>query len=90
MNNENSSTESGWEIASSMRENLSNTSIYNVRNMNSEEDRRQRIATAAYYRAKQRGFNSGDEIKDWLEAEKDIDMETIFPIRIDMAENDES
>lgn len=72
-----------------MRENLSNISVHNVRNMNSEEDRRQRIATAAYYRSKQRGFNSGDEIKDWLEAEKDMDMETIFPIKIDMTETDE-
>ncbi|TDI72834.1 MAG: DUF2934 domain-containing protein [Betaproteobacteria bacterium] len=36
-------------------------------------DRHRRIATAAYYRSKQRGFNNGDEIKDWIEAESEID-----------------
>ncbi len=29
-------------------------------------DRHEMIATAAYYRAKRRGFNNGDEIEDWL------------------------
>ena len=77
------------EYLSSMKENLRNTSVHNVRNMNSKEDRQQRIATAAYYRAERRGFNSGDEIQDWLEAEKDMDMETIFPIKIDMTETDQ-
>jgi HSP20 family protein len=77
------------EYLNSMKENLRNTSVHNVRNMNSKEDRQQRIATAAYYRAEQRGFNSGDEIQDWLEAEKDMDMETIFPIKIDMTETDQ-
>ncbi len=37
------------------------------------EDRQQMIATAAYYRAEKRGFNGGDEIQDWLEAEAQID-----------------
>ena len=37
------------------------------------EDRQQMIATAAYYRAEKRGFNSSDEIQDWLEAEAEID-----------------
>jgi HSP20 family protein len=79
------------EYLSSMKENLRNTSVYNVKNMNSKEDRQQRIATAAYYRAERRGFNSGNEIQDWLEAEKDMDMdmETIFPIKIDMTETDQ-
>lgn len=36
-------------------------------------DRHRRIATAAYYRSKRRGFNNGDEIKDWIEAESEID-----------------
>ena len=80
------------EYLSSMKENLRNTSVHIVRNMNSKEDRQQRIATAAYYRAERRGFNSGDEIQDWLKAEKeidmDMDMETIFPIKIDMTETD--
>ena len=77
------------EYLSSMKENLRNTSVHNVRNMNSKKERQQRIATAAYYRAERRGFNSGDEIQDWLEAEKDMDMETIFPIKIDMTETDQ-
>jgi hypothetical protein len=38
-----------------------------------EADRQQRIATAAYYRAEQRDFNSGNEMQDWLEAESEID-----------------
>jgi len=76
------------EYLSSMKENLRNTSVHNVRNMNSKEDRQQRIATAAYYRAERRGFNSGDEIQDWLEAEKDVDMEAISPIKIDITETD--
>jgi hypothetical protein len=36
-------------------------------------DRQEMIATAAYYRAENRGLNYGDEIQDWLEAEKEID-----------------
>lgn len=74
-------------IASIVKEYLRSASVHNVRNMNSEEDRQQRIATAAYYRAERRGFNSGDAIQDWLEAEADIDMETIFPIKIEMTES---
>ena len=77
------------EYLSSMKENLRNTPVHNIRNMNSKEDRQQRIATAAYYRAEQRGFNSGHEIQDWLEAEKDMDMESILPIKIDMTETDQ-
>ena len=77
------------EYLNSMKENLRNTSVHNVRNMNSKEDCQQRIATAAYYRAERREFKSGDEIQDWLEAEKDMDMETIFPIKIDMTETDQ-
>jgi len=36
-------------------------------------DRLKMIAEAAYYHAEKRGFQSGHEILDWLEAEKDID-----------------
>lgn len=32
----------------------------------------QLIATAAYYRAEQRGFAPGYELQDWLEAEREI------------------
>jgi DUF2934 family protein len=37
------------------------------------ELRRQRIATAAYYRAERRSFAGNRELEDWLEAEKEID-----------------
>ena len=37
------------------------------------EDRQEMIAIAAYYRAVQRGFNGGDAMQDWLEAEAEID-----------------
>lgn len=37
------------------------------------EDRQQMIATDAYYRAAQRGFDGGYEIKDWLKAEVEVD-----------------
>lgn len=36
-------------------------------------DRQEMIATAAYYRAENRGNNYSDEMQDWLEAEKEID-----------------
>jgi hypothetical protein len=31
------------------------------------------IATAAYYRAQRRGFRPGQEIEDWLAAEREVD-----------------
>ena len=37
------------------------------------DDRLRRIAEAAYYRAERRGFTSGSEDDDWLEAEREID-----------------
>ena len=36
-------------------------------------ERHSMIAEAAYYQAEKRGFQSGHEILDWLEAEKEID-----------------
>ncbi len=41
------------------------------------EDRFQQIAVAAYYRAERRGFAQGDELADWLEAEKEIDISPV-------------
>jgi hypothetical protein len=32
----------------------------------------QRVATAAYFRAQERGFSPGGELEDWLEAEREI------------------
>ena len=37
------------------------------------EERHRMIETAAYYRAEKRGFSDGDPVKDWLEAEREID-----------------
>ena len=37
------------------------------------EDRQQRIAEAAYWRAERRGFEPGRELDDWLEAEREVD-----------------
>jgi hypothetical protein len=31
-----------------------------------------RLATAAYYRAEQRGFSPGGELDDWLGAEREM------------------
>ncbi|WP_198683499.1 DUF2934 domain-containing protein [Peristeroidobacter agariperforans] len=35
-------------------------------------DRREMIATAAYFRAQKRGFEPGHELEDWYAAENDI------------------
>lgn len=40
---------------------------------NNEEERQLMISEVAYYRAEYRGFESGHEIEDWLEAEKQIE-----------------
>lgn len=34
--------------------------------------REQLIAEVAYYRAEQRGFEPGDDIRDWLDAEAEV------------------
>ncbi|HEV8109956.1 MAG TPA: DUF2934 domain-containing protein [Burkholderiales bacterium] len=38
----------------------------------SSEETRRRIAEAAYFRAKERGFEPGREIEDWVEAESEV------------------
>ena len=43
-----------------------------VRGTANAEDRHEMIAIAAYYRAERRGFNGGDAMLDWLEAEAEI------------------
>jgi hypothetical protein len=37
------------------------------------ESRAARIAEAAYWRAERRGFTAGQELDDWLAAEKEVD-----------------
>lgn len=39
----------------------------------SPDERRRRIAEAAYFRALQRGFRDGDPVEDWLVAEAEVD-----------------
>jgi hypothetical protein len=36
-------------------------------------ERRQRIAEAAYFRAERRGFKGGDPVADWIDAEHEVD-----------------
>lgn len=38
----------------------------------SAEEVRKRIAEAAYYRAKKRGFTPGHEVEDWVQAEAEV------------------
>jgi hypothetical protein len=38
----------------------------------SSEETRRRIAEAAYFRAKQRNFEPGHELEDWVEAESEV------------------
>jgi len=40
-----------------------------------DEARREMIATAAYFRAQQRGFQGGSPVDDWLVAETEIDSQ---------------
>ena len=44
----------------------------NLRDEPSPEETRRLIAEAAYYRAKERGFEPGHELEDWVEAESEV------------------
>jgi hypothetical protein len=44
----------------------------NLRPEVSSEEMRRQIAEAAYYRAKERGFEPGHELEDWIEAEAEV------------------
>jgi hypothetical protein len=41
----------------------------------SAEERRGRIAQAAYFRAERRNFAPGHELEDWVAAEAEVDRE---------------
>jgi hypothetical protein len=41
----------------------------------SDEERRNMIARAAYFRAEKREFAPGHEVEDWVAAEADVDRE---------------
>jgi hypothetical protein len=44
----------------------------------SAEERQEWIATTAYFRAQRRGFATGHEAEDWLEAEREVDLRIEF------------
>jgi hypothetical protein len=44
----------------------------NLRSGYSSEEMRKQIEEAAYYRAKQRGFEPGHELEDWIQAESEV------------------
>jgi hypothetical protein len=44
-----------------------------VESIGNGADRQEMIAVAAYYRAEHRGFDGGDPVADWLDAEAEID-----------------
>ena len=67
------STITNEEIVGKVVENLGGAPAYNKQNIVNGADREKMIATAAYYRSEKQGFNSGDEIRDWIEAEAEID-----------------
>ena len=45
----------------------------NLSKISASEEKNRMIETAAYFRAQKRGFSNGDPVKDWLEAEREID-----------------
>ncbi len=45
----------------------------NISKISASEERHHMIETTAYYRAEKRGFFDGDPVKDWLEAEREIE-----------------
>ena len=44
----------------------------------SQEDCQKLIAVCAYYKAEKRGFASGYELKDWVEAEQEINEQNFY------------
>lgn len=45
----------------------------NIKKNSKSAERHRMIETAAYYRAQKRGFSDHDPVKDWLEAEREIE-----------------
>ena len=41
-------------------------------------NRNTRIAEYAYYKSESRGFESGHELEDWLEAERHFEQQTVL------------
>ena len=55
------------EIAPSLR-----LEVKHLEQSNAGEDLQEKIATAAYFRAQERGFAPGYELDDWLTAEQQV------------------
>jgi hypothetical protein len=62
----NNSTDSNVDVCNQGAENSESTPAFELQ---CEKERHERIATAAYFLAEKRGFNEGNEIQDWLDAE---------------------
>lgn len=66
------------ESASKPKINRSAQHAHELRELRSSSDsgecpREQMIAEAAYFRAERRGFEPGNEMSDWLQAEADVE-----------------
>jgi hypothetical protein len=59
----------------------SNARDSNMRVERSPEEMRRLIEEAAYYRAKQRGFEPGHELEDWIQAESEVMRRIDRPVR---------
>ena len=60
------------EIIGKVAENLGGAPAHNKQNVVNGADRNEMIAMAAYYLSESRGFNNGNAMQDWLEAEAQI------------------
>ena len=59
-------------LKSKKAEKASNKPVFRSGTKTADQERRQLIATAAYYRAEARGFVGGNPEQDWIAAEADI------------------
>jgi hypothetical protein len=46
--------------------------VIGMENSGDDEDRLNRIAVSAYFRAEARGYEPGHEVQDWLDAETEM------------------
>lgn len=67
------STDPADAIGSNTVRKARRVSSKNLKSIDRVEDRKERIAVSAYYKAGKRGFKNGDETQDWLEAEATVD-----------------
>ena len=56
------------------RNEINNPRTRSIKAHVTSQEREQMIATTAYLRAEQRGFASGHELEDWLQAEAEVDQ----------------